>query len=298
MQSGLNNPLCSGLLSGIILLAFTLMSCETESDREAETDLAGDSWETILEHGSGTLHIKYVPSGGFAYEDDDGHLTGTTIEILNTFVDWAEQTHDVSIDVEYSDESEWQKFYEIVAASGDGVIGTGNVTITEERREEIQFSPPYLNNIAVLMSHEDRPELSSLDEIPDVFAKQTGLMYPGTLHGERMEYIRDNYYPNMPVDTVRSNSEIMDKMAEGDLYFTYVDVYNFAVARDDGVPVKRHEAGDDEDEQFGFIMPLESDWGEPLEEFFEHDGGFLESDTYREIIREHLGENMMEVLLE
>lgn len=286
------------VVAGLFLMTFFLFSCETEPDRNTDSEAAGDAWEHILEHGSGTLHIWYVPSGGFAYKDDTGRLTGTTIEILRTFVNWAEDTYDVNIDVEFSAESEWQQFYEIVAASGDGVVGTGNVTITEERRNEIQFSPPYLNNIAVLISHENRPELESLEDLPDAFAEQTGLMYPGTLHGERIEYLRDNYYINMPLDTVTSNSQIMNKMAEGDHYFTYVDVYNFAVAREDGVPVRRHEVGDDEDEQFGFVMPLDSDWGEPLQEFFDYDGGFLESDTYREIIREHLGEDMMEILTE
>ena len=273
-----------------------MTSCSGNDQSTAETELTGDSWEHIRDYGSGTLTILYVPSGGFAYRDNSDDLTGTTIEILRSFVSWAEETYDVEIETTFIPEEEWQQFYNRVADAGDGVIGTGNVTITESRRDEVQFSPPYLNNIAVLISHEDRPELNSMEVIPEIFADQTGLMYPGTLHGERMQYLRDEYFPEMPYDTVRSNSDIMQKMAEGDRYFTYVDVYNYVSGLNDGVPLKRHQAGDDEDEQFGFIMPLESDWGDPLDSFFDHNDGFLQSDTYREIIREHLGEEMMEIL--
>jgi len=43
-------------------------------------------------------------------------------------------------------------------------------------------------------------------------------------------------------------------------------------------------------------MPLNSDWIDPITSFFEHDGGFVNSDDYREIMRKHLGEGMMDVL--
>ncbi|TVQ65748.1 MAG: amino acid ABC transporter substrate-binding protein, partial [Balneolaceae bacterium] len=58
----------------------------------------------------------------------------------------------------------------------------------------------------------------------------------------------------------------------------------------------RHEIADDANEQFGFIMPLSSDWIDPITGFFEHDGGFVNSRDYREIMRKHLGEGMMDVL--
>ena len=272
--------------------------CESNSENVAGHVSAGDSWEQVQQQGSGTVNILYVPSGGFAYEDEDGYLTGTTIEIFRAFREWVEEKYDITLELSFEGETEWQDFYQRVASSGDGVMGTGNVTITEERRDEVQFSPPYLDNIAVLISHEDRPELEAMEDIPEVFADQTGLMYPGTLHGERMEEVRYTYYPGMPVDTVRSNDDIMNKMAEGDRYFTYVDVYNFVNALDDGIPVKRHEIGDDDDEQFGFIHPLNSDWIEPVTEFFEYDDGFLQSETYREIVSEHLGEDMTEILVD
>lgn len=280
-----------------LIISGTIMAgCGTEENLSINGLPEGSSWEDVQSKGSGTVEILYVPSGGFAYKNEEGELTGTTIEIFKIFFNWVEENYELDIEVNYTDETEWQRFYQMVASAGDGVIGTGNVTITKERREEIQFSPPYLNNIAVLISHESRPELTSIEDIPDVFADRTGLMYPGTLHGERMQYIRDNHYPDMPVDTVRSNGEIMKKMSEGDYYFTYVDVYNFAVAQDDGIPLRHHPVADDDDEQFGFILPLDSDWGKPLREFFETGDGFLESDTYRGIVREHLGESMMEVL--
>lgn len=281
---------------GLIALTLIMIACGTSSDPETETGSVGDSWESVQQQGNGTVNILYVPSGGFAYENEKGELTGVTIEILREFVSWVEYTYEVGLILNFASEPEWQKFYTQVSGAGPGLIGTGNVTITEERRNEVQFSPPYLDNIAVLVSHADRPELTSLEDIPVVFAGKTGLLHPGTLHADRMEKIRESYFPGMPVISAHSNDELMDRMAEGDYYFTYLDVHNFVHGLGDGVPMKRHEIGDDANEQFGFIMPPDSDWGKPLDDFFAYEGGFVNSQRYRDILRKHLGDGIMEVL--
>ena len=285
-------------ICGLCLVAASLMltACQPENEREAHAGTEADSWQQIRDQGSGTLHVLYVPSGGFAYTDDDGKLTGAVIEIFRSFKSWAEETYGVELELAFEPESNWSRFYNRVADAGDGLVGTGNVTITEPRREVVQFSPPYLDNISVLVSHEARPVLTSMDDIPEVFAGRTGLMHTGTLNKDRMVQIRDGYFPEMDTLTVHSNEEIMALMSEGDRYFTYLDVHNFVHGLSDGIPMKRHEIADDANEQFGFIMPLNSDWIDPITSFFEHAGGFVNSDDYREIMRKHLGEGMMDVL--
>jgi len=52
-----------------------------------------------------------------------------------------------------------------VVHGGDGLIGFGNVTITEELKNELAFSPPYMNNIASLITLRDVPELKNFEEL-------------------------------------------------------------------------------------------------------------------------------------
>ncbi|MFU8813201.1 MAG: hypothetical protein ACNA78_09545, partial [Balneolaceae bacterium] len=40
------------------------------------------SWQELLEQREGTLHLYYVPSGGFSYTDEQDSLTGVTIELM------------------------------------------------------------------------------------------------------------------------------------------------------------------------------------------------------------------------
>ena len=55
-------------------------------------------------------------------------------------------------------------------------------------------------------------------------------------------------------------------------------------------PLKRHPIGDKASEQFGFAMPLYSDWLPVMDEFFKAKGGYANSPQYKGILKKHLGE--------
>jgi hypothetical protein len=60
--------------------------------------------------------------------------------------------------------------------------------------------------------------------------------------------------------------------------------------------IKRHPAGDKTSEQFGFIMPMTSDWAPLVDEFFKANGGYLNSKEYKNILVKHLGEAGVKLL--
>lgn len=275
-------------------LAFWVWSCgEFE-----EPELAGDSWEEVEEAGHGALTALYVPAEGFAYQSDEGRLTGVTVEIIQDFARFLADEHDVVLQVNFVEEEDWSRFYEKIVEGEDGLIGFGNVTITEERRKELMFSPPYMTNIASLITHEDAGELEDFETMAETFAGLDALAFEGTLHEERLRYLIDTYHPEAGLEMAHSNDEILDKLSGANRYFAYIDLYNYWRAVDRGAPLRRHEAGDEASEQFGYIMPPESSWGEILTEYFEHDDGLLQSDRYREIMETHLGESLANLLIE
>ena len=264
-----------------------------------ETDLEnGDTWNDIREQGSGTLIVHYVPSEGFSYEDDTGELTGVTIDIIREFIQWAETEYRVEITASFVPEESFSRFYRNVAGADQGVIGMANVTITEERREELDFSPPYMQNIAVLITHDSIDELESFDRLNEQFAGMQALAFEGTLHQERLEQIRDRYHPDLDILMGHSNDEILNRVAVDPSLFAYIDIYNYWRAAKRGGPVRRHPVGDDAAEEFGYILPPGSDWTPLMQEFFERNDGFTASDAYREIMNRHLGAELANLLLD
>jgi hypothetical protein len=245
--------------------------------------------------GVAELVFFYVPSSGFAYRDGEGRLTGVTVELLRDFAAYVAEEYGIDLRVEWREEERWADFYGYVRDSRGGAFGIGNVTITEPRRDELDFSPPYLNNVAVLVTHQEVPELGAMEEIGEAFRGLVALPYPGTLHEMRLLAIRDRWLPGVEMRPVASNDELVALLADGG-HFGYIDVYNYWRARQAGEPLRRHPVGDDASETFGVILPHGSDWTPVMEAFFARDGGYAQSPRYRGLLREHLGDELAGML--
>jgi ABC-type amino acid transport substrate-binding protein len=264
--------------------------------QDATGPVAGTSFADVRDAGRGRVHFMFVPSSGFAYRDDSGGLTGVTVELLRDFARHVAATHGIALEIEWLEEPLWADFYGYVRDSAGGVLGVGNVTITEPRRDELDFSPPYLDNIAVLVTHERVPELASLEDIPATFAGLTALPYPGTLHEARLDTLRARWAPALPARPVASNDELVTLLGSDGEYVAYIDVYNYWRARQAGAPLRRHPVGDDGSETFGVVLPRGSDWTPELDAFFRAHGGYARSDRFRTLLREHLGDELAALL--
>lgn len=276
---------------GALLMA--LICCTTLAVSAAN---AADSWQQVQAIGKGDIVLKYVASDGFAYNDEHGELTGVTTDIFRDFVSWVERTHEVSLTVNYQAYQSWSDFYASVRDADSGTFGMGNVTITQARWQELDFSPAYMTNIAVLITHDDTAELQQLTDMATHFSHLDGLGFAGTLHETRLRTFSEQYYQDMTIHLAQANNEIIDRVAAQDRYFAYVDVYNFWRAQEGGAALRQHRVGDEPSEQFGYIMPDQSDWEPVIRAFFEADGGYLESEAYRQIMATHLGRGLADLL--
>ncbi len=276
-------------LATLLILVFAIHGCGDSGHK-------GDFYEESQRQGYANLTVLYVPSEGFAYEDEMGELTGVTIDIMHEFADFVEAAKGIEVRYNFVPEDNWQHFYSMVKNSNGGVFGLGNVTITEARKQELRFSPPYMTNIAVLITHDSVPDIRELTQLEKVFAGKTGLAFEGTLHQDRVERLKENYIPDASIEFVNSNAEILERVASDDGLFSYIDIYQYWRAAERGKPLKQHQAADLASERFGIIMPLNNDWGPILTDFFEREMNFRTSRTYRSILEKHLGPELTEKL--
>lgn len=249
----------------------------------------GDRLADARETGQARLSVLYAVSEGWAHHDDDGQPVGVAIALMQRFARWVEAEHGIDVALDFEHDSDWSRFYRRVRDASGGVFGLGNVTITEARRQVLAFSPPYVNNVAVLISHADTARLESADRLAEVFAGQRAMAFAGTLHETRLRALAEAGWPGMPLDLSRSNDEILAAAAAGH-HFAYIDGYNYFRAVERGLPLQRHSAFDDPGETFGIIMPLDNDWQPLVDGFFAAENGVIGQPWYRELLERYLGE--------
>ncbi|KKO44923.1 amino acid ABC transporter substrate-binding protein [Arsukibacterium ikkense] len=255
----------------------------------------GASLQQAKAQGAGELTVLYVAAEGFAYTNKQQQLTGVTVEIMRDFAAWLNASGQLAVSLNFVEETDWTRFYQRIVAADGGVFGLGNVTITEARAQQLQFSPAYLNNVAVLISHADIAELQNLEQLATSFAGMQPLAFSGTLHEVRIRALRDQYQPGIEIGRTGSNQQLLELVASG-AWYSYVDAYNLWRAQQQGMPLRHHPVANDSGETFGIIMPLNNDWAGLMAEFFNAGQGYRNTERYQQILQQHLGAELTAIL--
>ncbi len=260
--------------------------------------LSGDSWASVKGNKSGNITVTYTYAPKFA-EVNGTQRTGLCFDIMDKFIEYVKDKHGVTLKVNYvklKDPKDFDLFLKTVKASKGGVFGLGDVTITSARQRDYNFSKPYFSNVAILATSNNVPTLSSMEDISVAFAGKIALVQNGTTHEDRVKKIKAKYFPSLVIETTKGFAEANKKVAGNPNYFTYIDLSTYLDVIANRVPLKRHKVGDQKEEDFGFLMPKSSDWAPIFNEFLAADGGFLNSEDYRKLLVNNLGNNVLSLM--
>lgn len=255
----------------------------------------GDTFANALKTKKANLTYIYSEAPGFASEQN-GKVKGVCVDIMGDFEFFLLDKYGITVKSTMNTQhaNNFTNYLNAVKKSTNGVFGLSNTTITDNRKKEYTFSPPYITNIAMLLTHENVATLGDLTKISEVFAGKTALTIKGTTNEDQILKIKANHFPDMKVEYVNYFDEAMVKISNSQDYFTNVDFTYYLDALNKKKPIKRHSGGDRTAEKFGIIMPKNSDWVKPFNEFLTE--AYQTSSSYRKIIAQHLGPNALKLL--
>lgn len=254
------------------------------------------SWSNVQENGEGTLKVFIQEEFPFAYFEN-GELVGIEVDILKSFEKWVENREDVDLHVEFVRYNQFIKLYEDVKASKN-VVGAAFTTINKERAQEVDFTPTYLKNSSVLISRIDVPTLRSFSDFEKVFGDKTALVIRGTTHEKELMEVKRLHNKEMIVKYVNQPDEMLPLLNLTNDYYAMVDLLTFwnFVKQNNG-NLKLHRIATVDKEEYGFMLPKNSDWSEPFNKFFTEGFGFTASEEYRSILNKYLGKEVIDAVV-
>jgi len=267
-----------------LLIAFGVSSSLAQS-------YSGDTWKQAKKNGKAKLSLAYVQTPSFVYVDNSGQLTGICIDIMNDFKAWVKTSKNVIIESKFvGDGSNFRTMYDKVKIAKGGVVGMGNITVTDERKKEVKFTPSFITNFAILVTQNKVNTLSKFEDMPKTFAGLTAYTAKGTVNEQRVVDLKTKYFPDLNVSYTTTSQESLEKMLADPKGLAYLDLAFYLEAVQMKKSIKRHPVADKAIEQFAFIMPQNSDWAPIFDEFFAANGGYLNTREYKSILLKHLGE--------
>jgi membrane-bound lytic murein transglycosylase MltF len=250
--------------------------------------IQGDSWAKAKEQGKGTITAVYYQSPGLIEKGQV--MSGVCVELINKFIEFVQHEHRVLLTVNYEkEELVFSTFLEAIKNSKN-VLGVANVTITEERKKLFLFTPSYLNNVVVMVTHKNAPNINNLNEMPAKYSGYSLVVIKGSSHMVYVEKMK-KIMPSLKVSYGSSGSEIMPKIVKDPKVFTIQDLTEFMDKSRQNLPIKMHGITYGAYEEFGFIMSKDSDWMPLWNQFLTKD--YKKSIEYKKIISDNLGSNFL-----
>lgn len=225
------------------------------------------TWSQVLDKREGTVHFYWYPAHPLIYQDDDG-LTGLEYDIAQSFITYVEKEYQINLSENWVRADKFEDLIANISNQNGGVFGMSGLSITEGRKEVIQFTPPHLPDVCVLVSSADVPVKYSKSGFLETLEEITAITVKGTIfERELLEIQRTN---NITFDIIYIDgiSELIQTLENTSNAFGYVDVQAFLTEFEKGTSVRRQHFFPLKFPGLSFAYPKNSDWNEPVEAYF------------------------------
>lgn len=263
---------------------------------QAQAQYTGDSYAKAKDTKSANLTLTYVETPGFASLSNKGEVVGLCIDLMDRFAAYVQAQEGITVNYEWqnaSDPRDFKLFMSAMSSSKGGVFGLGNITITEERKKQYHFSPSFISNVTVIISHNSVSTLKDVSQIATQFKDMYAITVRGTTNEQRIFEIKDEYWPSMEIRHTGSSNDLIDIIKSDPKAFSNMDFTYYLGVLKNQLPLKRHPVGDQSAEEFGIIMPQTNDWTPLMDSFLLDFKGTTEYDM---LINKHLGSNALALI--
>jgi ABC-type amino acid transport substrate-binding protein len=254
----------------------------------------GDSWAKVKASG-GTLTLIYYEQPGLIYKDaTTGKMKGVCADILDDFAKFVQDKYGKKLTINYAGQEQVFPTFLSITQTTPNIMGVTNVTVTDERKKILKFTPSFMSNPVVMLTHKDAPSIASVTEIGTALAGYSAKVITGSTHVKVIEKIKKENVPSLKVTYANSGGDILKELSGGPKFFTVLDFTEYIDATRRQLPVKRQSINFGAAEELAFIMGKQTDWETPWNEFLTME--YRKGVRYRKIIVDNLGANFLGIL--
>ncbi|MCP3741644.1 amino acid ABC transporter substrate-binding protein [Rossellomorea sp. BNER] len=149
----------------ILSISIVLAACGTSEDKEnASGNKEQSLFDKVMDEGKLVVGTEgtYPP---FTFHDESGKLTGFDVEIAR------EVAKRLGVEAEFK-ETQWDAMFEGLNSKRFDMIAN-QVGIREDRQKEYDFSHPYIESAAVLVTSKDNDKVQSFEDIEGLTSAQS-----------------------------------------------------------------------------------------------------------------------------
>jgi putative glutamine transport system substrate-binding protein len=257
---------------------------------------AGESWKAVKQKGTGTLYLLYSEFPSFCFKTKTNEYEGIDVEIMNDFVQYAKKNYAVTLKPEFIEMPDGSSDYLYLKNSSGGVVCIVDFVRTQQRLQEVDFSTTFDYTYDLLITHDNLPNLTAIANINKEFAGLTGYAVKGTIQEKRLTDLKNKNYPDLKITTVKDYTLLKDAIVKDPKGMAFLDSYIYLELLRKHAPIKHHPIATLLSDESAFIWPKGSDWLQVFNSFLAANGGYRNSNRYRELLIKYFGESGLKLL--
>ncbi|MCW3075888.1 MAG: transporter substrate-binding protein [Bacteroidetes bacterium] len=226
--------------------------------------------------------------------------TGIEMDIVHEYTAWLKATKKMDVILKYNSFTDFDLFYNATKKGAKNTIGLGAITVTTERAKEVDFTTPYLKNVAFCITNGNAPDIRTKTpaELTKTLGSMTALTILNSSMSKYVSEIKKNYIHDLKIIDKTSQVKILDEIAKNVLYFGYVDALEFwfYLKSNPQKFLKMQKVLNQSKEELAFMMPKGCPHKVLFNEFFSGPAGFKNNRGYRAILEKYVGSYMTQNL--
>ncbi|WP_448519077.1 hypothetical protein [Rhodoflexus sp.] len=232
-----------------------------------DVTIMGETWASVKANQEGRLILLYYKSRPFNYMDDYARQTGIDYEMVNLFISFLKRKYNVNIEPIWIELSNYEELAAYFPNVKNGTIGMPAMSATPDMGQIALLSLPYMHNNLVVVTHPSIRQAASEAALKAALKEATAYYVENTVAYDELQKL------NSAAKTVAvKNSEALaDAIAATENSYAIMPLYDYFVAVKRGLEVNRQKFLEVPQADVSWWLPRQSDWAEPLTEFFTHE---------------------------
>ncbi|WP_299456718.1 SpoIIE family protein phosphatase [uncultured Microscilla sp.] len=267
------------------ILCIALLICGVDI-AQAQT-----SWQEAKITQKAEIKIYHINITPFIYKEDN-QVKGLEADIIRGFVKFVKKKYNIEVIPVFQEQESFGKVYQLMKGGYPGEFAASTFSVTEERKEEVVFSPVYMPDIEVLISSANLPILQDSNEVATSFKGVTAAIVPRSTGTANLQRIA-TYLPSLRYKKVKHFDDLTTAVATHTNHIAYIQLAEYLMTLKKGLKIKRQNLFQVNKAGRAIVLPKKSGWKEPIDAFF-NSAEF--KPWINELIKKYFGHDVKELI--
>jgi signal transduction histidine kinase len=218
------------------------------------------------------IKIYWRVSKPFIFMTESGELSGIEYDMIMGFKKYYERVHNRKIKFTWQDIRNFDQTIETVSNSKDtNVFGVSAFSITEQRKEKVDFTKPYFFDISVLITNNKVPFVHTTEEFNKIANNLKAITIKGTTYENDLISLKKSQNLSFEIEYLYNYENILKTIEKNPNTFGFIDlpIYLMYYYANPDLKINRLNIHAKRRQGYAFILPKNSPLLNKLNEYFD-----------------------------